>query len=90
LTASSDSPAFHRNWHVLSILRAQNEHRRAAVLTVDEVRNLLAHIKTFHNHGYASTVFFCGLRLHEGSDLEVSDIDSQRTREPARYFVGKT
>jgi site-specific recombinase XerD len=90
LTASSDSPAFHRNWNVLSILRAQNEHRLAAVLTVDEVRNLLAHIKTFHNHADLSTLYSCGLRLHEGRDLEVSDIDSQRPREPARYFLGKT
>jgi len=67
-----------RNWHILSILRAQNEHRLPAVLSVDEVRSLLAHIKTFHNYAYLSTVYSCGLRLHEGLHLEVSDIDSQR------------
>ena len=67
-----------RNWHILSILRAQNEHRLPAVLSVDEVRNVLAHVKTFHNHAYLSTVYSCGLRLHEGLHLEVSDIDSQR------------
>jgi len=67
-----------RNWHILSILRAQNERRLPAVLSVDEVRSLLAHIKTFHNYVYLSTVYSCGLRLHEGLNLEVSDIDSQR------------
>jgi len=67
-----------RNWHILSILRAQNERRLPAVLSVDEVRSLLAHIKTFHNYAYLSTVYSCGLRLHEGLHLEVSDIDSQR------------
>jgi integrase/recombinase XerD len=67
-----------RDWHILSILRAQNEHRLPAVLSVDEVRSLLAHIKTFHNHVYLSTVYSCGLRLHEGLYLEVADIDSQR------------
>lgn len=67
-----------RNWHILSILRAQNERRLPAVLSVDEVRSLLAHIKTFHNYAYLSTVYSCGLRLHEGLNLEVSDIDSQR------------
>ncbi len=67
-----------RNWHILSILRAQTERRLPAVLSVDEVRSLLAHIKTFHNYVYLSTVYSCGLRLHEGLNLEVSDIDSQR------------
>lgn len=67
-----------RDWHILSILRAQNEHRLPAVLSVDEVRSLLTHIKTFHNYAYLSTVYSCGLRLHEGLHLEVADIDSQR------------
>lgn len=67
-----------RNWHILSILRAQNERRLPAVLSVDEVRRLFAHIKTFQNYTYLSTVYSCGLRLHEGLHLEVSDIDSSR------------
>lgn len=69
----------HRNWHTLAILRAQNERRLPAVLSVEEVRSLLAHIKTFHNYAYLSTVYSCGLRLQEGLHLEVSDIDSSRT-----------
>jgi site-specific recombinase XerD len=67
-----------RNWHILSILRAQNEHRLPAVLSVEEARSILAHVKTLHNHVYLSTVYSCGLRLHEGLYLEVADIDSQR------------
>jgi site-specific recombinase XerD len=67
-----------RNWHILSILRAQNERRLPAVLSVDEARSLLAHIKTFHNYAYLSTVYSCGLRLNEALYLEVSDIDSSR------------
>jgi len=67
-----------RDWHILSILRAQNEHRLPAVLSVEEVRSLLARIKTFHNYAYLSTVYSCGLRLDEARHLEVSDIDSQR------------
>jgi len=67
-----------RNWHILGILRAQTERRLPAVLSVEEVRNILACIKTFQNHAYLSTVYSCGLRLHEGLHLEVSDIDSTR------------
>ncbi len=67
-----------RNWHILGIPRAQNERRLPAVLSVEEVRSLLAHIKTFQNYAYLSTVYSCGLRLHEGLYLEVSDIDSSR------------
>jgi integrase/recombinase XerD len=67
-----------RNWHILGILRAQNERRLPAVLSIEEVRSLFARIKTFHNYAYLSTVYSCGLRLHEGLHLEVSDIDSSR------------
>lgn len=67
-----------RNWHILSILRAQNERRLPTVLSVEEVRSLLCHVKTSRNYTYLSTVYSCGLRLHEGLHLEVSDIDSSR------------
>ena len=67
-----------RDWHILSILRAQNEHRLPAVLSVEEVRSILAHVKTLHNHAFLSTVYSCGLRLDEARHLEVSDIDSKR------------
>ena len=67
-----------RNWRILGILRAQNERRLPAVLSLEEVRSLLAHIKTFHNYAYLSTVYSCGLRLHERLHFEVSDIDSSR------------
>jgi integrase/recombinase XerD len=64
-----------RNWHILGILRAQNERRLPAVLSLEEVRSILARVKTFQNYAYLSTVYSCGLRLHEGLHLEVSDIE---------------
>jgi integrase/recombinase XerD len=67
-----------RDWHSLSILRAQNEHRLPAVLSVEEVRSILAQIKNFPHHIFLSTVYSCGLRLDQARHLEVSDIDSQR------------
>lgn len=67
-----------RNWHILSILRAQTEHRLPAVLSVEEVRGILAQVKNFPHHVFLSTVYSCGLRLDEARHLEVSDIDSKR------------
>ena len=55
-----------RNWHILGILRAQNEQRLPAVLSVEEARSILAQVKTFQNYTYLSTVYSCGLRLHDG------------------------
>ena len=67
-----------RDWHILGILRAQNERRLPAVLSQEEVRGLLARVKTPQNHAFLTTVYSCGLRLQEGLHLEVSDIDSDR------------
>jgi integrase/recombinase XerD len=66
------------NWHIFNILRAQTEHRLPAVLSQEEVRQLMACVNTPHNHAYLTAVYSCGLRLHEAIHLEVSDIDSTR------------
>ena len=67
-----------RDWHTLALLRAQTTHRLPAVLSVEEVRRLLAAATPFHNQVYFTTVYSLGLRLHEALSLQVSDIDGQR------------
>ena len=67
-----------RDWHTLSLLRAQTTHRLPAVLSVEEVRRLLASATPLHNQVYFTTVYSLGLRLHEALFLQVSDIDGQR------------
>jgi integrase/recombinase XerD len=66
------------DWHIFNIIRAQTEHRLPSVLSEEEVRKILSCVNTAHNHAYLTTVYSCGLRLHEGLHLEVSDIDSSR------------
>jgi len=68
----------HRDWHTLSLIRAQNEHRLPAVLSVQEVRHLLKAATPVHPQVYFTPVYSLGLRLHEGLYLQVADIDSQR------------
>ena len=67
-----------RDWHTLSLIRAQTTHRLPAVLSVEEVRRLLKAATPLHNQAYFTTVYSLGLRLHEALFLQVSDIDGQR------------
>jgi integrase/recombinase XerD len=67
-----------RDWHTLALLRAQTTHRLPAVLSVEEVRRLLASATPLHNQVYFTTVYSLGLRLHEALSLQVTDIDGQR------------
>jgi site-specific recombinase XerD len=67
-----------RDWHLFQILRAKSESRLPAVLSQEEVRKILACVRTPHNYAYLATVYACGLRLTEALNLEVSDIDSSR------------
>jgi integrase/recombinase XerD len=67
-----------RDWHTLSLIRAQTEHRLPAVLSVQEVRHLLKAAPPLHNQVYFTTVYSLGLRLHEALHLQVADIDGQR------------
>ena len=67
-----------RDWHTLSLLRAQTTHRLPAVLSVEEIKRLLTSATPFHNQIYFTTVYSLGLRLHEALFLQVSDIDGPR------------
>src|SRR6476659_4875207 len=67
-----------RDWPTLQKLRVRNEKRLPDVLSVDEVRRLIAAVRTPHNRAYFWTVYSLGLRLEEGLRLQVGDIDSQR------------
>ncbi|WP_367361462.1 hypothetical protein ACJ77P_09610 [Syntrophus buswellii] len=59
------------DWHIFNILRAQAEHRLPSILSEEEVRRILSCVNTPHNHAYLTTVYSCGLRLHEGLHLSV-------------------
>ncbi|HSF30625.1 MAG TPA: site-specific integrase, partial [Candidatus Tectomicrobia bacterium] len=67
-----------RDWHTLSLLRAQTTHRLPAVLSVEEVKRLLSSATPLHNQVYFTTVYSLGLRLHEALFLQVAAIDGQR------------
>jgi integrase/recombinase XerD len=67
-----------RDWSTLALLRAHTTHHLPAVLSVGEVRRLLAAATPFHNQVSFTTVYSLGLRLHEALFRQVSDIDGPR------------
>jgi integrase/recombinase XerD len=67
-----------RDWPTLQRLRIRREKRLPDGRAVDEVRQLIAAVRTPHNRTYFWTVYALGLRLGEGLHLQVSDIDSAR------------
>jgi len=69
-----------RDWHTLALIHAERERRLPTVLSINEVRTILDTVTTPQNKAYLTTVYSCGLRLHEALHLQVSDIDSDRMR----------
>jgi site-specific recombinase XerD len=67
-----------RDWPTLERLRVPREKRLPDVLSTDEVRRLIAAVRTPHNRIDFRTVYSLGLRLTEGLHLQVGDIDSAR------------
>ena len=67
-----------REWKIFALLHARRELRRPSVLSRHEVHRVLEAASPFHNQVYFTTVYSCGLRLHEGLHLEIGDIDSPR------------
>jgi integrase len=67
-----------RDWPTLKRLRVRRDKKLPDVLSVAEVRQLIATVRTPHNKTYFQTVYSLRLRLGEGLHLQVGDIDSGR------------
>src|SRR5262249_45002191 len=67
-----------RDWPTLQRLHVRTGKKLPDVLSVDEVRRLIAAVRRPHNRASFWTVYSLGLRLEEGLRLQVGDIDSPR------------
>jgi integrase/recombinase XerD len=67
-----------REWKTFDFLRPQKEKKLPVVLSIAEVRSILARVRRRHYRVCLSTIYACGLRLLEGVHLQVSHIDSER------------
>ncbi len=67
-----------RDWKTLDLMRAASAHRLPALLSLEEVHRLLHAAPPWHHRVSCTTVYRCGLRLHEALSLQVSAIDRAR------------
>jgi site-specific recombinase XerD len=65
-------------WKTFEFLRPPKEKKLPVVLSVEEVSCILKHVRLYHYRVCLTTSYACGLRLLEGTHLQVDDIDGQR------------
>src|SRR5262245_6948136 len=67
-----------RPWPVFDLVRPRTLQKLPVVLSRREVRSLLALVEHPKARMGLQLIYACGLRLTEGTQLQVSDIDAQR------------
>lgn len=67
-----------RNWPVLNLLRIPTHKKLPVILSRDEVRSLLGHIRRPVARLTSLMMYSCGLRVSEATHLRPQQIDSRR------------
>ena len=67
-----------RTWHTLQLVRPEKQKKLPTVLSIDEVRQVLACVRQYRYRVCLSAIYACGLRLREGTQLQVAEIDGAR------------
>jgi site-specific recombinase XerD len=65
-------------WPTLRFVRPAAEHKLPVVLSRAEVRQILAAVRIPVYRACLTSIYACGLRLLEGTHLQVPDVDSAR------------
>ena len=77
-----------RNWATFGLLRAPREKKLPVILSREEVRQILSRVRLPRYRVCLTTIYSCGLRLQEGTNLRVADIDSARQMIHVRHGKG--
>ncbi len=67
-----------RDWKTFDLVRPPKEKKLPVVLSQEEVGRVLICLNSFRHHVCLSTIYSCGLRLREGVQLQIADLDSDR------------
>ena len=68
-----------RHWDVLSKLKVPKQKTLPTVLTIAEVQHLIAATKQHHNAAMLWTLYSLALRLEEGLNLQIGDVDLKQS-----------
>jgi integrase/recombinase XerD len=77
-----------RNWAIFGIVRPAPEKKLPVILSKKEVRQILSGLRLPRYQVCLTTIYSCGLRLQEGTNLQVADIDSARLMIHVRHGKG--
>ncbi len=78
-----------RDWGLFDIVRPPREKKLPVVLGRDEVQCILGCIRIAVYRVCLTTIYACGLRLMEGAQIEVPDVDSARMQLHIHGKAGK-
>ncbi len=67
-----------RNWTTFDLIRPPKEQKLPVVLSQEEVKEVLSHVRLGPYRMCLSTIYACGLRLREGIHIQVGHIDGAR------------
>jgi len=67
-----------REWHTLAFARPAQEKKLPVVLSMQEVGQILSCVHFMRYRVCLTTIYACGLRLQEGTHLQIKDIDGER------------
>jgi site-specific recombinase XerD len=77
-----------KEWTTFNLVRPAPEKKLPVILSLAEVRQILTHIRLPRYRVCLTTSYSCGLRLQEGTHLQVADIDSARLMIHVRHGKG--
>jgi site-specific recombinase XerD len=77
-----------RPWTTLTFVRPPREKKLPVILSSEEVRAILRHVRLLRYRAGLTTIYSCGLRLQEGTHLRVPDIDRARRLLHIRHGKG--
>lgn len=67
-----------QTWPTLTLIRPPQEHKVPVILSRQEVQQILGCLRRLQYQACLTTIYSCGLRLREATQLQVSQIDSGR------------
>jgi len=68
----------HKEWTTFKLVRPPREKKLPPILSLKEVRAILNNSRMDYHRACLTTIYSLGLRLQEGTHLQISDIDADR------------